>query len=213
MKLNAAKFLLDNIPGQLSLQPESVAGNKYFIDRLQELAETYANDLEYIKRENKTKAPDEAFYRTMDSILKVKKGVKLKSKRVPDSTTISSKFIIQNIEDSFWAWRNLPWAKDVSYEIFKEFVLIKLLTIIGKEQDRCFYKNIEVWWTQRLTFRFGKHRRLSEKIYISGTKKMVSPSNTDIQINVGDWEYILLTAKDFLPKALKNEGDFQKGMA
>jgi len=33
-------------------------------------------------------------------------------------------------------------------------------------------------------------------------------SSIDVQIDVEEWEYILSTAKDFLPKALKNEDDF-----
>lgn len=33
-------------------------------------------------------------------------------------------------------------------------------------------------------------------------------SSKDIEISVEDWEYILSTAKDYLPKALKNEDDF-----
>ena len=33
-------------------------------------------------------------------------------------------------------------------------------------------------------------------------------TKTDVQIDVKDLEFILLTAKEFLPKALKNEDDF-----
>lgn len=33
-------------------------------------------------------------------------------------------------------------------------------------------------------------------------------SSIDVQIDVEEWEYILSTAKAFLPKALKNEDDF-----
>lgn len=33
-------------------------------------------------------------------------------------------------------------------------------------------------------------------------------SNKDIEMSIEDWEYILSTAKDYLPKALKNEDDF-----
>lgn len=35
-------------------------------------------------------------------------------------------------------------------------------------------------------------------------------SKTDVSLSVEDWEYILNTAKDFLPKELKNEDDFLK---
>jgi len=33
-------------------------------------------------------------------------------------------------------------------------------------------------------------------------------SNKDVGITLEDWEHILSTAKDYLPKALKNEDDF-----
>ena len=33
-------------------------------------------------------------------------------------------------------------------------------------------------------------------------------TKTDVQLDVKDLEFILLTAKEFLPKALKNEDDF-----
>lgn len=33
-------------------------------------------------------------------------------------------------------------------------------------------------------------------------------SKTDVQIEIEDWEFLLLTAKEFLPRALKNEDDF-----
>ncbi len=34
------------------------------------------------------------------------------------------------------------------------------------------------------------------------------PFDTDLELTMGDLEKILKTAKDFLPKALKNEDDF-----
>lgn len=33
-------------------------------------------------------------------------------------------------------------------------------------------------------------------------------SKTDIPLTIDEWEYILITARDFLPKVLKNEEDF-----
>lgn len=34
------------------------------------------------------------------------------------------------------------------------------------------------------------------------------PSKDDVSLQLDDWEFILSAAKDFLPKALKNEDDF-----
>ncbi len=33
-------------------------------------------------------------------------------------------------------------------------------------------------------------------------------SQTDVQLDVDEWSFILSTANDFLPRALKNEDDF-----
>ena len=49
------------------------------------------------------------------------------------------------------------------------------------------------------------------EIGISGKKQLLFKfyaSKADVSINVEEWEYILSTAKDFLPTALKNEDDF-----
>ncbi|WP_160716191.1 hypothetical protein [Chitinophaga solisilvae] len=49
------------------------------------------------------------------------------------------------------------------------------------------------------------------EVAISGDKEVsfkFYASGKDIEIAVEDWEYILSTAKDYLPKALKNEDDF-----
>jgi hypothetical protein len=49
------------------------------------------------------------------------------------------------------------------------------------------------------------------EISISENRQLVFKfytSNTDILLDVGEWEYILSSAKDFLPKALKNQDDF-----
>lgn len=46
-----------------------------------------------------------------------------------------------------------------------------------------------------------KEKTLYFKLYIS---------KNDILMNFEDWEYILSSAKEFLPEALKNEEDFLK---
>jgi hypothetical protein len=59
-----------------------------------------------------------------------------------------------------------------------------------------FYSNSE---SRFLEIGISEDRELSFKFY-----KLKS----DIVIGLEDWEYILSTAKSFLPKALKNEDDF-----
>lgn len=43
--------------------------------------------------------------------------------RLDDHKTVSADFLIQNVEDAFFAWQNLPWSGEYSYEIFLEFIL------------------------------------------------------------------------------------------
>ncbi|MCF7813986.1 MAG: transglutaminase-like domain-containing protein, partial [Candidatus Cloacimonetes bacterium] len=45
------------------------------------------------------------------------------NQRFKDAQVISSEFLIQNVEDSFYAWKNLPWSKGYSYEVFVEYIL------------------------------------------------------------------------------------------
>lgn len=40
-----------------------------------------------------------------------------------DSQTVTANFLIQNIEFSFHAWQTNPWAKDVDFETFCEYIL------------------------------------------------------------------------------------------
>ncbi len=44
-------------------------------------------------------------------------------KEVKDLDSISSEFLIQNVELAFVAWRTLPWAKSLTYKQFQEYVL------------------------------------------------------------------------------------------
>lgn len=40
-----------------------------------------------------------------------------------DVETITSEFLIENIELAFEAWHTKPWARELSFEVFKQFVL------------------------------------------------------------------------------------------
>jgi hypothetical protein len=62
---------------------------------------------------------------------------------------------------------------------------------------------LEIFWKEHsnpfLEIAISENRELSFKIYAS---------KTDIQLDVEEWGFILSTANDFLPRALKNEDDF-----
>lgn len=46
-----------------------------------------------------------------------------KKDQIYDLKTITSEFLIKQIDLAFQAWREKPWAKDMSYECFRDYVL------------------------------------------------------------------------------------------
>ncbi len=46
-----------------------------------------------------------------------------KSRWIEDCQTLSAELLIENIEQAFQAWRSDPWAKEMSYETFRDYVL------------------------------------------------------------------------------------------
>jgi len=46
-----------------------------------------------------------------------------RKKKLEDIETITTEFIIENIELAFKAWQEKPWAKDFSYNEFREYIL------------------------------------------------------------------------------------------
>lgn len=60
----------------------------------------------------------------MDSLEKNYDGFDWKANKIiSDQQVITADFLIQNVEDAFFAWQNNPWSKGYSYEVFKEFIL------------------------------------------------------------------------------------------
>lgn len=100
LKLKAACFLIDNMDGHVS--PEGEAMNVY-VNRLsllgkargiRELSQEWNNAVRYGE-------------------------VTL----IPDSSIISSEMLIDNIEESFHAWKNAPWADSISFSQFCHYIL------------------------------------------------------------------------------------------
>ncbi len=60
----------------------------------------------------------------MDSLEAIKGELIWKRKeKVEDVQTISGEVLIENVELAFEVWKEKPWAKNYSYEIFKEYIL------------------------------------------------------------------------------------------
>ena len=61
---------------------------------------------------------------TMDSISDQFDGFDWKAnERIDDHKTITADFLIQNVEDACYVWQEFPWARDYSFEVFKEYIL------------------------------------------------------------------------------------------
>jgi hypothetical protein len=127
LKLHAAQFLVENSKWHASLDTTSMAPNDivfYFLDSIVKYNERTEKDENGEPRNGKIKIPDE--YRgILDSFVNSNLHLKIAPGAVyiPDSTILSSNYLINNIEQSFWAWQNMPWSKGVPFEIFKEYIL------------------------------------------------------------------------------------------
>jgi len=58
-------------------------------------------------------------------LFKLKDSINLKSKKVTtsDVTAITPELLIKNIDDAYFKWKNKPWSKKYSFEVFCEYIL------------------------------------------------------------------------------------------
>jgi hypothetical protein len=112
LKLKAVKFLILNMDQYYSFKGGNLEGyNKIFakIDTLDRLK----CHLEYDEIE-----------KIIDSTRNVFGPLALENlDKVKDLETITSSFLIENIESSFHTWKNSPWAKKLSFNEFCEYIL------------------------------------------------------------------------------------------
>jgi len=114
-KLKAAIFLIENMTGHSSIKGK-------FLDEIK-------NVNLVIDRENNQGAVD---FKLLDSIVKTKID-SLKDYygnslirtlfEEKDVDVITSEYLIENIDQSFYMWKKMPWAKHVSFNQFCEFIL------------------------------------------------------------------------------------------
>lgn len=104
LKYRAAVFLIENMPYYYSCEGASL--------------DTFKNEFIRITQEGIVGK------QALDSVEK-KHGILNYSalKRKPDIHCVSSAFLIDNIEHSFWVWENQPWGKDIPFDVFCEFIL------------------------------------------------------------------------------------------
>lgn len=113
LKLRAVFFLIRNIDGLKTLDTTNTSTEIYF------------NALDQIWQNSKKKHNVSTVSIAIDSINDVKETnpENFNANYLDELKTISSEFLIENIEDSFYVWQNMPWAKNVKFDDFCEYIL------------------------------------------------------------------------------------------
>ncbi|MDE5652980.1 MAG: hypothetical protein K2I48_05880 [Muribaculaceae bacterium] len=107
LKLEAAKFLIKNMPGHYSYQDS-------------QLMERYYAQVEAFLMRHKGAKSDIL----RDSINQFARDLQLKQcNKIFDIEIITSDFLISNIDEAFDCWMNLPWARHLSFDEFCEYIL------------------------------------------------------------------------------------------
>ena len=108
LKLEAAKFLIKNMPGHYSYV-DTTAVNSYAlaVDSIIESMKD-VTDFNVIRDSIDSKAHELG----IDTL-----------RKVSDCRIITSDFLIQNIDTAFYDWQQGPWAQHISFEDFCEWIL------------------------------------------------------------------------------------------
>ena len=104
-KLQAAEFLIENMPGHYSY-------------RTNDIEDYYSIALDLFNSELSPKEQRDSLL-----VLSENRFVGLDHKLVQDSKIITSEFLIKNIDAAFNVWRNERWAKHLTFEEFCEWLL------------------------------------------------------------------------------------------
>jgi hypothetical protein len=106
-KLEAARFLIANMPGHGYVVTRLFDGNK--------------NEIPFDALDFKNFKTAQA---RLDELEKQHGTVAFKRKEfIEDVRTIKAEFLIENIDLAFDAWRNNAWSSDISFDLFCEFIL------------------------------------------------------------------------------------------
>jgi hypothetical protein len=105
LKLRAARFLIENMPGHFSYRGDEV--------------------LKYYEIGEKILLSDLTPPQQRDSILKISKDMfpQLRQRVIPDIRIIKGDYLIKNIENAFDLWENKPWAQHLNFDQFCEYIL------------------------------------------------------------------------------------------
>ena len=106
-KMEAAKFLIRNMPGHYSYADTAIIVR-------------YSHSIDSILEAMK----DSSFNSIRESLNSCAKRLDLPNlKKCQDIKTMSSAYLIRNIDEAFDSWQNGLWAKHISFDDFCEFML------------------------------------------------------------------------------------------
>lgn len=116
LKLKAAKFLIKNIEGQMTLDTTSVESNQVYFDLIY-------NTWLHEKPRVGFRFPVQT--RVIDSLNKADNLPQETPdvRYVNDADLVTEDFLIKNIDNAFFVWESMPWAKNVTFKEFCEYIL------------------------------------------------------------------------------------------
>lgn len=128
LKLKAAYFIIENIDGLQILDSSSVETNAVYFDYLSTIRAPVYNVFSIATK-------------GIDSINTYRKDPPVfpQPKYKDELTTASSDFLIRNIDSAFYVWNNMPWAKNVSFQDFCEYILPYTCTNTYSSHARDFF--------------------------------------------------------------------------
>lgn len=105
-KLEAARFLIENMPAHYSYTPGVISGYYEYADRI--LADTVLTPEQ--QRDSLLAVSDSRYSNLSDSI-------------IPDACIISADYLIDNIDRSYSLWTGCPWSGHITFQEYLEWLL------------------------------------------------------------------------------------------
>jgi hypothetical protein len=137
LKLKAARFLIKHLRGQPTLDTSSVSENQVYFDLIYD---TWKHE----KMRVGFRLPVQT--RVIDSINITDNLPQIdpEARYVDDAELVTADFLIKNIDDAFYVWENMPWAKSVSFDNFCEYILpYRCSSTYALDARRFFLKRYE----------------------------------------------------------------------
>lgn len=107
LKLKSAIYLLANIPGHYGVYHHDEKGPDAIFENVRRTLLYGIDSAEWkrtIQSREKKIDPENAYV-------------------MYDTDSIKAEFILSNIDNAFYVWRNYPWCKNIDFETFKKYIL------------------------------------------------------------------------------------------